>query len=244
MVSSDSVLFYVHSRILLCASENGFRSLLLHQDQSVIVAVPENSTVFNIVLRCIYNISCAHYCPSFDDLVTAVIVLHSYGVQPKKWILPSTPLYELLLSHAPVHPLELYTLAASYDVYDVAVSVSSHLLSFSLSTLTDDLAKRIGPAYLKRLFFLHFGRIDALKRLLHPDPRLHIPTARCDFMVQKKLTRAWALASASLVWDARPGVYRAVQNRVACHSAYAWISRSLNECDQGRPDSLWRGFAL
>ena len=63
----------------------------------------------------------------------------------------------------------------------------------------------MGPVYLKRLFFLHFGRIDALKRVLLPPPHPHPPTQHCDFTEQKHLTRAWALASAYFAWDARPG---------------------------------------
>ena len=66
------------------------------------------------------------------------------------------------------------------------------------------MAAKIGPIYLKKLFFLHLGRTDALKRLLLPPPHPHAPTPTCDFMEQKKLTRAWALASAYLTWDARP----------------------------------------
>jgi hypothetical protein len=151
--------------------------------------------------------SCAHYSPSLEALIAAVHALKSYGMPLKARIVPTSPLFTLLLSHAPLHPLELYTLASSYDLYDLAVSTSSHLLSFPLSSLSDDMAEQIGPVYLKRLFFLHFGRADALKRILLPPPHPHAPTPWCDFTEQKKLTRAWALASAYLAWDARPGVY-------------------------------------
>jgi hypothetical protein len=149
--------------------------------------------------------SCVHYSPTFPTVITAVNRLPTYGVSPKLTIVPSTPTYALLLSHAPLFPLELYALAASFDLYDLAVATSSHLLSFSLATLSDEMAEHIGPVYLKRLFFLHFGRSDALKRVLLPPPHPHAPTPWCDFDEQKKLTRAWALASAYLAWDARPG---------------------------------------
>jgi hypothetical protein len=142
--------------------------------------------------------SCAHYSPSFNDLHAAVVSLHTFGVSLKAKIVPTQPLFNLLLSHAPLSPLELYALAAHYDLYDLAVSTSSHLLSLSLSSVTDELAERMGPLYLKRLFFLHFGRAEALKRLLLAPPHPHPPTPQCDFSEQKKLTRAWALASAYL----------------------------------------------
>jgi len=209
LLTTDSVFFYVHSQLLLAASENRFRQLLLPSQQPLdeqdpIIHVPENSTVLNIVLHTVYDISCAHYSPSFAAIVTAVNRLSVYGIPPKKRILPSTPLFSLLLSHAPLYPLEVYALAASHDLYDLAVSASSHLLSFPLASLTDEMAQHIGPIYLKRLFFLHFGRSDALKRVLLPPPNQHQPTTFCDFSEQKKLTRAWALASAYLAWDARP----------------------------------------
>ncbi|KAF8897485.1 hypothetical protein BD779DRAFT_1667459 [Infundibulicybe gibba] len=193
LLTTDNVFFYVHSHLLLSASENGFHSMLpaspSHKDQDPILNISETSNVLNIILHSIYEMS-----------------QPPPGVwySPKVAYLPSTPLYTLLLSHAPLYPLELYALAASFDLYELAVSTSSHLLSFPLATLTDDMAQRIGPVYLKRLFFLHFGRSDALKRILLPPPHPHAPTPWCDFTEQKKLTRAWALASAYLAWDARP----------------------------------------
>jgi len=202
LASSDAVLFYVHSHILLKHSHNAFHSLLPNKHS--VIDVPETSVVLNIILHIIYQLSCSPYCPSLSTLVNAVTPLPHYGFHPKIYTTPSSPLYTLLLSYAPLYPIELYTLAASFDLHDLAVSISPHLLSFPLSSLTDDMAERMGPVYLKRLFFLHFGRIDALKRVLLPPPLPHPPTQCCDFADQKKVTRAWALASAYLAWDARP----------------------------------------
>ena len=211
LLSNDSVFFYVHAARILKASENGFNHIIpppAHQDQDQfgpMFSVPESSVVLNILLHTIYNLSCAHYAPSFFALESAVTALKTYGVPLHSCIANSTHLYTLLMSHAPLCPLELYVLAASNDLYDLAVATSSHLLSFTLASLTDGMAERMGPVYLKRLFFLHFGRADALKRLLLSPPHPHPPTQWCDFTEQKKLTRAWALASAYLAWDARPG---------------------------------------
>ena len=209
-MTTDNVFFYVHSHLLLAASENRFRELLPTSQQpsnvqDPVISVPEYSSVLNIVLHSVYDMSCVHYSPSFATIITAVNRLPLYGIPPTRRITPSTHLFSLLLSHAPLYPLELYALAASHDLYDLAVSTSSHLLSFPLASLTDEMAQHIGPIYLKRLFFLHFGRSDALKRVLLPPPQPHPPTPFCDFSEQKKLTRAWALASAYLAWDARPG---------------------------------------
>lgn len=118
----------------------------------------------------------------------------------------SQPLFSLLLSFAPHRPIDTFVLAAAYGLEDVAVASSAHLLSFSLSTLTDELAERMGAIFLKRLFFLHLGRMEALKALLLAPPRPHLETQDCNASQQMTLTRAWALASAHLVWDARPNL--------------------------------------
>ncbi|TFK75961.1 hypothetical protein BDN72DRAFT_359047 [Pluteus cervinus] len=230
LLSSDDVFFYVHSHLLLAASDNGFRSLLpapaSPNNEDPVLRVDETSTVLNTILHTVYDMSCAHYSPSFETLSTAVHHLPLYGIDLKARIAPNSPLFSVLLSHAPLVPLELYALAASFDIYELAVSTSSHLLSFSLPTLTDEMAIQMGPVYLKRLFFLHFGRADALKRVLLPPPNAHIPTPWCDLTEQKKLTRAWALASAYLAWDARPDL-----STSAMESALSPLAEHLT-CDQ------------
>ncbi|KAG7097019.1 hypothetical protein E1B28_004412 [Marasmius oreades] len=238
LLSSDSVFFYVHSDLLLAASTNRFMSLLPEGPpkgawHNLVVQVDEKSPILNVILHVVYGMSCAHYCPSFETLSTAVDRLPSYGIQPKAHITPSTPLYTVLLSHAPLCPLELYTFASKHDLFDLAVSTSPHLLSLPLFTITDEIATEIGPKYLRRLFFLHIGRSDALKRLLLPPPHPHAPTSHCDFTDQKTLTRAWALASAYLAWDARPDLspsfLESALRPLAEHLSCDLCKRSLNE---------------
>jgi len=171
---------------------------------AAVVNVPEHSEALNVVLHTIYGVSCSQYAPTFESLSAAVAALDKYGYSLGQLVAPSTPLYTLLLSHAPLYPIEVYTLASRHDIFDLAVPTSAHLLSFALSSLSEDTATRMGPKYLKRLFFLHLGRTDALKRVLLSPPHPHPPTSNCSFDSQKRLTRAWALASAYLVWDARP----------------------------------------
>ncbi|KAH8118804.1 hypothetical protein DFH11DRAFT_1723647 [Phellopilus nigrolimitatus] len=207
VLSSDSVFFYVHSQRLLSASENGFNSHLpvkREDDSDPILNLAETSTVINIVLHSIYGMSCSHYSPSLADLSAAIAALRVYGLSINSILAPGSPLSSTLLSYAPTQPIELYALASTYGLHDIAVSTSPHLLSFALPTLTDDMAVKIGAIYLKKLFFLHLGRTDALKRLILSPPHPHAPTPTCDFVEQKKLTRAWALATAYLTWDARP----------------------------------------
>lgn len=239
LLSCDSVFFYVHSHQVLGASENGFASLLpakaqkADQEIGPIIVLPESASVVNIVLHTIYNMSCSHYSPTIDTLIAAVQSLHMYGVPVKRHIAPSTPLYAVILSQAPVAPIEVYALAGSYDLYDLAVPISSHLLSYPLPSLSDELAMEMGPVYLKRLFFLHLGRMDALRRLLLSPPHPHAPTTTCDFIEQKKLTRAWALASAYLAWDARPDLSTSSIESALCslgeHLSCEVCEKALND---------------
>ncbi|KAJ7618838.1 hypothetical protein DFH06DRAFT_1285949 [Mycena polygramma] len=209
LLSEDSVYFSVHSHVLLGATDNAFRDMLpIHCanefDVASVLQVPEPSSVLNVILHAIYDISCAHYSPAFETLVDAVDSMLVYGINPKSSIFPSTPLFTLLLSHAPLFPLELYALAAHHDIFELAAPTSSHLLSFPLYRVPDALAQRMGATYLKRLIFLQLGRSEALKRVLGPLPDQHPPTPECGFASQKQLSRAWALATASLAWDIRP----------------------------------------
>ena len=107
----------------------------------------------------------------------------------------------------PISPILVYATAAAHDLNDLAIAVSSHLLSFPLYTLSDELAARIGPVYLKRLCFLQLGRLEKLLTSLRAPPNFRPEMDRCDSAAQKRLARAWELASAWLAWDARPGVY-------------------------------------
>ncbi|GBE79422.1 hypothetical protein SCP_0206200 [Sparassis crispa] len=238
-LSCDAVFFYVHSHQVLGSSENGFNSLLPanpqkgNQDIGPIIPLPDSANVVNIVLHTIYNMPCSHYSPSVDTLIASVDALHKYGISVKRHIGPSTPLYSVVLSQAPVAPIEVYALAAAYDLYELAVPISSHLLSFPLPTLSDELAMRMGSIYLKRLFFLHLGRMDALRRLLLSPPHPHAPTTTCDFVEQKKLTRAWALASAYLAWDARPDLSTSSIESALCplseHLSCEVCQKALND---------------
>ncbi|KAJ7616976.1 hypothetical protein DFH06DRAFT_1286069 [Mycena polygramma] len=207
--TADSVHFSVHSHVLLGATDNGFRDMLPFHcanefDVASVLQVPESSSVLNVILHAIYDISCAQYSPAFETLVDAVDSMLVYGINPKSSIFPSTPLFTLLLSHAPLFPLELYALAAHHDIFDLAAPTSSHLLSFPLYRVPDALAQRMGATYLKRLIFVQLGRSEALKRVLGSFPDQHPPTPDCGFASQKQLSRAWALATASLAWDIRP----------------------------------------
>ncbi|KAF9443975.1 hypothetical protein P691DRAFT_808043 [Macrolepiota fuliginosa MF-IS2] len=219
--SSDMVLFYVHSQVLRSVSRDAFRRVFEAHctsnntaaiDEAVqsnhpdgIIHVSETSSVLNIILHMLYGTPVAQHSPSFETLVTAVDRMPYYDLNPKDYIVPRTPLYDLLLTSAPLFPLQVYALAGHHDLQDLAVVTSSHLLSYPLANLPEEQAERMGAVYLKRLLCLHLDRFNALKQILLQPPHPHPPTKECSFTDQKKLTRAWALVAAYLAWDARPG---------------------------------------
>jgi hypothetical protein len=171
------------------------------------ILVPEPSPVLNLVLHCVYDLPCTRFSTSVEDVSACVTSIVNYGLPLSVYAAPNGPLYNLVLSRAPTAGIQMYALAAQHKLEQIAVAVSSFLLPFDLATLTDDLTKRMGPVYLKRLVFLHLGRSAALKRLLSPPLSYHPPDDTCGAEEHDALMNAWSLAVASLVWDARPGMH-------------------------------------
>ena len=206
--SSDSVFFYVSSAVLLGHSTNRFGAHIPPDppDGDQMIYIPESSDVLNIILHALYDISLAENSPSLPVLIAAVQRLTAYGLDPQLLIKASTPLHTALLSYSPLYPIEIYALAASFELEELAVPTSSHLLSLRLTNLTDEVASSIGPVYLNRLVKLHVFRVEELKAILLTPPYPHPEMPTCDFVEQRRLTRAWGLAAASLAWDARPGM--------------------------------------
>ncbi|TFK38817.1 hypothetical protein BDQ12DRAFT_683413 [Crucibulum laeve] len=240
--STDSVLFYVRSNILFKTAKTAFREILSSHLIGVrpmqnIVDIPETSDVLNIILHMLHNTSSARHSPSIATLEAAVDRMPAYGITPKSHIVPSTPLYHLLLSQAPLFPMKIYALAARHDLYDLAVNGSSHLLSQDLSEITDTLAQQLGAVYLKRLMTLHMERIESLRRILIQPPHPHAPTKECNFDDQKNLTRAWALVAAYLAWDARPDLsihhiqttFNSLNERLDCELCHDCLSVRIKD---------------
>lgn len=161
--------------------------------------------MLNLVLHCIYNLPCTHFSSSAGDVSTCVATIVKYGHSLSAYASQDGPLYNLILSRAPTAGIQMYTLASQHKLEQLAVAVSPFLLTFDLAMLTDDLVRRMGAVYLKRLVYLHLGRSAALKRLLSPPLGYHTPDDICGTREHDALMNAWGLAVASLVWDARPG---------------------------------------
>ncbi|KAI0645460.1 hypothetical protein C8Q79DRAFT_1104060 [Trametes meyenii] len=211
IVSANNVYFYVHRHRIANASANDFGGLLLFSPGAQArgfnlptLRLPESGDTLNVVLHTLYGLSCLHFHPTLETVDAALTALTKYGTSVQALAAPYQPLNALILSHAPYRPIETYALVGHYQLDELAVAISGHLLSFDLSTVTDALATRMGPVYLKRLFLLHQVRIHALKEIILRPPGGHAQAPGCSDAEQAKLTRAWALATAQLVWDATP----------------------------------------
>ncbi|TFK65514.1 hypothetical protein BDN72DRAFT_824504 [Pluteus cervinus] len=208
--SSDCVLFYVDMEVVAKACPPAFQSAIsaspvydLTPGSTRIILIHETSPVLNVILHALYGTSCAQHSPPFKTLVDAVDHMPLYDISPAAHITSSSHTYAALIAYAPVYPLQVYALAGHHHLYDLAAPTSSHLLSYSLPSMSDETAQRMGWLYLKRLFDLHMDRFNALKGMLLCPPYPHAATRDCSFTDQARLTRAWALVAAYLAWDAR-----------------------------------------
>ncbi|KAK7062532.1 hypothetical protein VNI00_000020 [Paramarasmius palmivorus] len=220
LLSFDSIIFYVDEDTICKASNNGFNGILpLQAKESLqrLVYVPKLlSSELQIMLQVIYDIPFDRgspgivHNPTNQSHVQAVIygisLLPHYGVLPKAAIQPHTNMFKYLLMCAPMYPLDIYALAAQCDIEELAVSVSSHLLSVNLNTISPAMAGRIGPVYLKKLFEMLESRKTQLKSLLSNEPSLHNPTPECGFPNQQRLKEAWNRAVSFLTWNLNAGI--------------------------------------
>ncbi|KAG9118506.1 hypothetical protein FRC07_006947 [Ceratobasidium sp. 392] len=172
-----------------------------------VIALPLQSTVLNIVLHVIYGLTMERFQPDLQLLCHALSELVTFGYRLADLVTPHSEIFHLLVAHSKTYPLVVYALAAGHRIERLAVSCSANTLGVELSEVTDELASVMGPSYLRRLFFLHLGRTDALKRLLLEPPNGHPPSPVCDLENQKSLTRAWALAIAYMTVEGRPNTH-------------------------------------
>lgn len=211
LVSTDEVHFYVHAERILQKSTNRLNALIpsdvgqIIQSSQLVSTTSDTAAVLNIILHAIYEWPCTTFAPTFDSIEAAITGLEAYNVSLEDCLAPEKPLRALLLNHASIRPMEIYAMAASNGLEEFAVVMSSHLLSYRLTTLSDELAARMGAGYLYRLAVLHYNRMEKLKKLVLTAPDVHTITGTCSFTQQKDLTGAWALASAHLSWEATPG---------------------------------------
>jgi len=155
-VSSDGVRFHAHNTVLDAVSVNGFAGLLVKPTEKSATEttihqylhVVDDSATFNVVLLAAYDLSPQPYAPDMLTLVGAADTgLKQYGLRVNHILMPGAPLAAVLLVHAQRGPdiaLDIYTLAARHRAAHFAVSVSNHMHSLDLSTISDERAHQLG----------------------------------------------------------------------------------------------------
>ncbi|KAG8895539.1 hypothetical protein FRC00_007318 [Tulasnella sp. 408] len=165
------------------------------------IFVSEESVVFNIILHLTYGMACGRYGPSIEVISNALEAMPRYGLSTPD---PTNEIWTVLLRQAEADPLRVYSLGAAHAVDTVCIQSSEHTLNTPLSSLSEADAMTMGAIYLRRLFFLHFGRVEALKRIVGPPPDTHADTTVCSEMVQRSVKKAWKAALAELLLAETP----------------------------------------
>ncbi|KAI0758436.1 hypothetical protein BC629DRAFT_1117136 [Irpex lacteus] len=213
LVSLDKIFFTVHYHRLLALSLNDFGGLLQTKteptkDDPLTLMLPEVSDILNILLHCIYDISCDTYHPTFECLAASLPILTKYGLLLQHHVARGKPLFNTLLNHGPIRPLETYTLAASHALEDLAVAASSYTLHIKVYNLAQPIADTIGTVYLQRLHHLHNTRMDGLRALLNEKIFPHVAKPYCSVEQRQVVSRAYHLAGAQVFYDATPAISR------------------------------------
>lgn len=136
------------------------------------------------------------YLPPLDVLGQALACLARYGIASPE---TDSDVWSLILEQAPHHPMHAYAICAGHAPESICVSASQYTLSTSPDSLTEADALTMGAIYLRRLFFLHLGRRDALKRVVQETPQHHSPRLDCSLQDQLAVMRRWELAVADVL---------------------------------------------
>lgn len=209
LVSRDAVHFFVHRNRLLSASSSRFAFLLdpyVDQATSQTIQVTEDAQTLNVMLHVIYNISFHLYSPPLEILLQAIRTFEKYGLTLDMHILPGTPLFEDIVLKTPCQPLEVYLIAAEYDLFELARAASGYLLSTSLLFLPEAAILRLNVEYLSMLYNLHKLRTMVLQHLVSQPPDGHEPKFHCGFSECQAMRSAWSVTASMFVLQANPGL--------------------------------------
>ncbi|KAK7029570.1 hypothetical protein VNI00_014447 [Paramarasmius palmivorus] len=244
LLSKDSVTFYVNEYSLLRYSNNNFNGLLPfhseYREGRMIFLRHLPSAELDILLQSIYGDVPQSRVDGSDIeslrlLTRGIGWLPVFGIAPKSVILPDTHLFDRLLSHAPLYPLETYALAGHHDIYDLAVAASPHTLPVDLSNVGEELALQMSSKYLLQLFNLHSNRRAMLSKLLSEELDHHDQTENCRLEDQRESKNRWNAAIESLVWDVNANTsINLIRERIFAHTS----DITCDECIKARDARL------
>lgn len=209
LVSRDAVHFFVRRSRLLNSSSSQFAYLLdpyLGQTTRQVIPLTEDAQTLNVVLHVIYGVSFRMYSPPLEILLQAIHTLEKYGIALDIRVLPGTPLFDDIVLKMPYLPLEVYIVAAEYDLFELARAASGCLLSISLLTLPKVAKHKLNSEYLTMLYDMHMSRTTVLQRIVARPPDGHEPTFHCGFGECQAMRSAWSVAASTFVLKANPGL--------------------------------------
>ncbi|KAG9028076.1 hypothetical protein FRB95_006878 [Tulasnella sp. JGI-2019a] len=215
LFSSDAVFFYCHRSSVLSRSTNSFGNLISSAQELTnsselssnsssggtrsnlpTFALSEVSSVINLMLHIVYGLSSQRFAPDLDTIELSLRALEKYGIPAPD---EAAEIWTVLLHHAQTQPLRAYAIAAGHAMEAICVRISPYTLKHSLTGVTEGDALTMGPLYLRRLFFLHLGRKDALKRVIEKPPAAHRPLSTCSPEDAMQIVQAWEVAVANIV---------------------------------------------
>ncbi|KAH6912481.1 hypothetical protein BKA70DRAFT_1263957 [Coprinopsis sp. MPI-PUGE-AT-0042] len=244
--STDGVLFYISIPAIRTRAPTAFATIVplapnTQPSSSAstpgVITTSCDSITLTIVLQALYGLSSASIAPTVDAIDRALDSMLPNGIDPKAVLHPNSSLYGLLSSQIPQEPMKVYAIAAQHSLEDLACRASSHLLGYDLRNIDDNLAQKMGPLYLKRLFGLFEERMKELNGIIIQPPGLHPPTATCSTEKQRSLRTEWGLCIVRVLQEAKPSISPFALGRsfeygimnVECHDCRKTWSDRTNE---------------
>lgn len=207
LLSSDKVIFHVHTPVLFQSSNNGFAELShFPLDVGIVFRLDSSSDILNIVLATIYGMAYEIFSQDLVCIIAAIDSFQVYGIDVPVYVHGHSLLAEYLNAQAASSPLLVYALASRHNLEDLAISTSSYLLVMELNEaeLSEDIVRLIGARYLKRLFDAQRSRQAQLYDILFQPLSKHQIAPDCDSLEYAALSKAWTLAAGSIIF--RPSV--------------------------------------
>lgn len=214
--SSDGIFFLVHYHVIANVTTNNFSGLILPRQEEACydleqdtleLWLPETANTLDIVFSAAYGFSSdslSHY-SSMENLIVLLDIMRKYGLPPQTHLAQGTTLFHAFLNYVPLHPIEIYAVAASHNLEDLAAVASSYTLTTSIDDTPFHMASQIGTHYFYRLLVLHGSRLEFLKAMF--DVVLYPHTAKPYCSPENRLItgRAFHLAGMQIFFKATPG---------------------------------------
>jgi hypothetical protein len=225
LTSSDGIRFSVHTQTIRQASPTTLDKFLAAATSGPIptVSIAESSGILALLLQALYTTTnTTASTPSCDAIIAAIDALPKYNAKPDTLVVPGTVLFEHLKAYAPQRPVDVFVVAGRHDIEGIAVEASRHLLDYTVEVISDTIADRMKPIYLKRLFVLHMHRVEEMRRISATPPTAHAPLgnghsagqdeqealAACGPEGRRRLQAAWAMGTLRLAGTVCPDLSR------------------------------------